>query len=137
LAHHVEKVVCRFVDSILWRDHAGCHSGNSLNRGVDLIHSVRHAHHHEWSCFAARCRHHIAKMKFSVRNWAEYDAALRAPRPGRSSRQSWRNKKARDGSLPLDANRLHEIKHANAGHHQPRLGMPVRSVGFKTWRRKY
>jgi len=26
----------------------------------------------------AKCRHHIPKMKFSVRNWAEYDAALRA-----------------------------------------------------------
>ena len=26
----------------------------------------------------AKCRHHLAKMKFSVLNWAEYDAALRA-----------------------------------------------------------
>jgi len=26
----------------------------------------------------AKCRHPIPKMKFSVRNWAEYDAALRA-----------------------------------------------------------
>lgn len=26
----------------------------------------------------AKCRHHIPKMKFSVRNWAKYDAALRA-----------------------------------------------------------
>lgn len=26
----------------------------------------------------ARCRHHIPKVKFAVRNWAEYDAALRA-----------------------------------------------------------
>jgi transposase len=25
----------------------------------------------------ARCRHHIPKMKFQVRNWAEYDAGLR------------------------------------------------------------
>jgi hypothetical protein len=24
----------------------------------------------------AKCRHHIPRMKFSVRNWAEYDAAL-------------------------------------------------------------
>ena len=28
--------------------------------------------------FNAKCRHHIPKMKFTVRNWAEYDAALRA-----------------------------------------------------------
>src|SRR5674476_1635431 len=26
----------------------------------------------------AKCRHHIPKMKYTVRNWAEYDAALRA-----------------------------------------------------------
>jgi hypothetical protein len=26
----------------------------------------------------AKRRHHIAKMKYSVRNWREYDAALRA-----------------------------------------------------------
>ena len=28
--------------------------------------------------FNAKCRHHIPKMKYTVRNWAEYDAALRA-----------------------------------------------------------
>jgi hypothetical protein len=28
--------------------------------------------------FNAKCRHHIPKMKFTVHNWAEYDAALRA-----------------------------------------------------------
>jgi hypothetical protein len=28
--------------------------------------------------FNAKCRHHIPKMKFTVLNWAEYDAALRA-----------------------------------------------------------
>jgi hypothetical protein len=26
--------------------------------------------------FNGKCRHHIPKMKFTVRNWAEYDAAL-------------------------------------------------------------
>ena len=26
----------------------------------------------------AKCRHHIPKMKHAVRNWREYDAALRA-----------------------------------------------------------
>jgi len=26
----------------------------------------------------AKCRHHIPKMKYAVRNWREYDAALRA-----------------------------------------------------------
>jgi len=28
--------------------------------------------------FNAKCRHHIPKMKYTVRNWAEYDVALRA-----------------------------------------------------------
>jgi AraC-like DNA-binding protein len=28
--------------------------------------------------FNAKCRRHIPKMKYTVRNWAEYDAALRA-----------------------------------------------------------
>jgi hypothetical protein len=27
--------------------------------------------------FNANCRHHIPKMKFTVRNWAKYDSALR------------------------------------------------------------
>jgi len=26
----------------------------------------------------ANCRHHIPKMKYAVRNWRKYDAALRA-----------------------------------------------------------
>ncbi len=26
----------------------------------------------------AKCRHHIPKMEYAVRNWREYDAALRA-----------------------------------------------------------
>jgi hypothetical protein len=27
--------------------------------------------------YNAKCRHHIPKMKFQVKNWAEYDAGLR------------------------------------------------------------
>src|SRR5450830_1639328 len=40
----------------------------------------------------AKCRHHIPKMKFSVRNWAEYEAALRA----RGSLTTWVSPEAVD-----------------------------------------
>ena len=42
--------------------------------------------------FNAKCRHHIPKMKYTVRNWAEYDAALRAR--GSLRARHWRGQQA-------------------------------------------